>query len=109
MVTRVLIRRMAFHGEEIDEGEKKFVNIYVTRTKFLLTLFQMFVILIVLVCCILNISFKNGNSEMWVSFLGLAFGAVLPNPKVKKLFSNSYVTPFTSTKAQTSSNASDIV
>jgi len=72
-----------------SEGMWKIVDKNVTRTKFILTIFQMFMIFLVIVCCILNISFKNGNSEMWVSFLGLAFGAILPNPKAKKILTDS--------------------
>jgi len=76
---------------ESDSGMWKIVDKNVARTKFILTLFQMLMIFLVILSCILNISFGNGNSEMWVSFLGLAFGAILPNPKVKKIVSNSHI------------------
>ncbi len=72
-----------------DKGEWNVIDKNATKTKIFVTLFQMFVILLVLITCILNISLQNGNSEMWVSFLGLAFGAVLPGPKAKRLSSNS--------------------
>ena len=45
---------------------------------------QMLVITTVIISCIVNLSLKNGNAEMWVSFFGYAFGAMLPPPKIKK-------------------------
>ena len=73
-----------------SKGEWNVIENGASKTKVFVTLFQMFVILLVLVTCIVNISLKNGNTEMWVSFLGLAFGAVLPGPKAKRyLLSNS--------------------
>lgn len=44
---------------------------------------QIFIIFFVLVSCVVNLSLKNGNSEMWVSIFGYAFGAMLPPPKMK--------------------------
>ena len=72
-----------------SQGQWNVINKAASKTKIFVTLFQMFVILLVLITCIVNISLKNGNSEMWVSFLGLAFGAVLPGPKAKRYLSNS--------------------
>jgi len=45
---------------------------------------QMIIISIIIVTCIVNLSCNNGNAEMWVSFFGCAFGAMLPPPKIKK-------------------------
>jgi len=79
------------HLRQNSGGMWKVIDRNIARTKFILTLFQMFMIFIIIVSCILNISFGNGNGEMWVSFLGLAFGAILPNPKVKKVLANSHI------------------
>jgi hypothetical protein len=46
---------------------------------------QVTIITIVIIACIVNLSLQNGNSEMWVSFFGYAFGALLPPPKIKNL------------------------
>lgn len=46
---------------------------------------QVTIIAIVIISCIINLSLQNGNSEMWVSFFGYAFGALLPPPKMKTL------------------------
>lgn len=99
-----------------SEGEWNVIDKNATKTKLFVTSFQMFVILLVIITCIVNISLRNGNSEMWVSFLGLAFGAVLPGPKAKRNFANSLLrspfnTPVISTSrtaSNNSSNASDI-
>ena len=45
---------------------------------------QMIIITLVIISCIINLSVQNGNPEMWVSFFGLAFGAMLPPPKLKR-------------------------
>ena len=45
---------------------------------------QMLIISGVIISCIVNLSMNNGNSEMWVSFFGYAFGAMLPPPKLRK-------------------------
>ena len=44
---------------------------------------QMIIIFIVIISCIINLALNNGNSEMWVSFFGYAFGAMLPQPRIK--------------------------
>lgn len=46
---------------------------------------QVTIIAIVIIACIVNLSLQNGNSEMWVSFFGYAFGALLPPPNIKSL------------------------
>ena len=50
---------------------------------------QMIIITGVIISCIVNLSLKNGNAEMWVSFFGYAFGAMLPPPKLRKAFGNT--------------------
>lgn len=64
----------------------KTINETVAKLKFMVTFCQMFIILIVILTCIACLAMGKGNAEMWISFFGLAFGAVLPSPKVKKLF-----------------------
>lgn len=54
---------------------------------------QMIIISCVILSCILNLSLKNGNPEMWVSFFGYAFGAMLPPPKIKKTIKNARNNP----------------
>jgi hypothetical protein len=44
---------------------------------------QLTIITIVVIACIINLSLKNGNTELWVSFLSLGIGFVIPHPKVK--------------------------
>ncbi len=51
---------------------------------------QVFIIIIVIISCIINLSLQNGNSEMWVSFFGYSFGAMLPPPKIKKAITGMY-------------------
>ncbi len=89
-----------------SKGQWKVVEKNASKTKTYVTLFQMFVILLVILTCIVNISLENGNSEMWVSFMGLAFGAVLPGPKAKRL-GNSMLKSSHSTGLAHSSNDSE--
>ncbi len=89
-----------------SKGQWKVVENQSSKTKIYVTAFQMFVILLVILTCIVNISLENGNSEMWVSFMGLAFGAVLPGPKAKTL-ANSMLKSSPSTVIGQSSNDSN--
>jgi hypothetical protein len=44
---------------------------------------QILVIFTVVVSSIANLSFKNGDSNLWTALLSCSIGYVLPNPKVK--------------------------
>lgn len=50
---------------------------------------QLFIITIVVIACIINLSLKNGNTELWVAFLSLGVGFVVPHPKVKTVKSTT--------------------
>lgn len=72
-------------SRQISTGSWKVVNRRVAQHKFYLTMFQMFIIFTVIISCIICLLISKGNTEVWISFFGLAFGAILPSPKVKKL------------------------
>jgi FtsH-binding integral membrane protein len=44
---------------------------------------QMTVVYIIIITSIVNLSMKNGSSELWISLLSSAIGYVLPNPSLK--------------------------
>jgi hypothetical protein len=44
---------------------------------------QIIVIYIVIITSLFNISFKNGDSQLWIALLGSAIGYILPAPKLK--------------------------
>lgn len=44
---------------------------------------QMTVVYIIIITSIVNLSLKNGSSELWISLLSSAIGYVLPNPSLK--------------------------
>lgn len=72
-------------SHQISTGSWKVVNRRVAEQKFYITMFQMFIIFTIIVSCIVCLVISKGKSEVWISFFGLAFGAILPSPKVKKL------------------------
>jgi len=45
---------------------------------------QVVIIYIVVIACIVNLSFDNGKTELWVSLLGYSLGCMLPSPKIKR-------------------------
>lgn len=45
-----------------------------------------FIVFVVICVSLVNLSLNNGKSEMWVSFLSLAFGVILPHPKIKSKY-----------------------
>ena len=45
---------------------------------------QIFIIYIVIITCIVNLSIANGNSNLWTALLSSCLGYILPNPKLKK-------------------------
>ena len=52
-------------------------------------IFQVIIFYIVIITCIINLSLKNGTSELWVSLLSYSLGCILPSPKIKKLNLNN--------------------
>ena len=44
---------------------------------------QVTVIFIIIITCIVNLSIKNGDSNLWVALLSSSLGYILPNPRVK--------------------------
>ena len=52
-------------------------------------IFQVIILYIVIITCIINLSLKNGTSELWVSLLSYSLGCILPSPKIKKLSLNN--------------------
>ncbi len=44
---------------------------------------QVIVIIIVIIASIINLSYQNGDSNMWTALLSCSIGYVLPNPKIK--------------------------
>lgn len=43
---------------------------------------QVFVIIIVIISAIVNLSLQNGITEMWISVFAYSLGAILPQPKI---------------------------
>ena len=52
-------------------------------------IFQVIILYIVIITCIINLSLNNGTSELWVSLLSYSLGCILPSPKIKKLSLNN--------------------
>ena len=52
-------------------------------------IFQVIILYIVIITCIINLSLKNGTSELWVSLLSYSLGCLLPSPKIKKFHLNN--------------------
>lgn len=44
---------------------------------------QVIVLLVVILACILNLSLKNGNTDLWIALLSLSLGCFIPQPKLK--------------------------
>ena len=59
-------------GKKIKKAEIAFV-------------FQVIILYIVIITCIINLSLRNGTSELWVSLLSYSLGCILPSPKIKKI------------------------
>lgn len=45
---------------------------------------QIIIIYIMIITCILNLSFKNGDSNLWIVLIGSCLGYILPSPKIKQ-------------------------
>ena len=63
-------------GKRIQKAEMTFI-------------FQVIILYIVIITCIINLSLKNGTSELWVSLLSYSLGCLLPSPKIRKLNTTS--------------------
>ena len=47
-------------------------------------LFQVILLYIVIITCIINLSIGNCNSELWTALLSSCLGYMLPNPSMRK-------------------------
>jgi len=45
---------------------------------------QIIVIYIMIITCIVNLSIKNGDSNLWTALLSSCLGYILPAPKIKQ-------------------------
>lgn len=45
---------------------------------------QIFIIFIVVVVCLYNLTAKTGNDTLWTALLGSSIGYLLPNPNIKR-------------------------
>lgn len=45
---------------------------------------QIIILYISILTCFVNLTVKNGPTELWISILSLSLGSILPSPKVKK-------------------------
>ena len=52
-------------------------------------IFQVIILYILIITCIMNLSLKNGTSKLWVSLLSYSLGCLLPSPKIRKLNTTS--------------------
>lgn len=48
---------------------------------------QIIILYICIITCFVNLTIKNGSTELWISLLSLSLGSILPSPKVKKFSS----------------------
>jgi len=44
---------------------------------------QIFLIYIIILTCIVNLSLGNGDSNLWTALLSSCIGYILPSPKIK--------------------------
>ena len=45
---------------------------------------QMLIVYTIIITSIINLSLRNGGSELWISLLSSCIGYALPSPKLKK-------------------------
>ena len=68
-------------NSSISESIKKFGN--KVKKPEIAFVFQVIILYIVIITCIINLSLKNGTSELWVSLLSYSLGCILLSPKIK--------------------------
>lgn len=44
---------------------------------------QIIILYVIIITCILNLSLKNGDSNLWTALLSSSIGLILPNPRIK--------------------------
>ena len=70
-------------SSSISESIKKFGQ--KVKKPEIAFVFQVIILYIVIITCIINLSLKNGTSELWVSLLSYSLGCILPSSKIKKI------------------------
>lgn len=70
--------------EEIDNQQPQWSLFGKHIPKHELVFFaQVILIYIVIISCIINLSMKNGDSNLWTALLGSCLGYILPSPSLK--------------------------
>ena len=75
----------AMEGDDVSNNSKIW-QLFGKRVPKAETVFisQVIILYIVIITCIVNLSMKNGISELWVSLLSYSLGCLLPSPRLKK-------------------------
>jgi hypothetical protein len=54
---------------------------------------QVIIIYLVIITCIVNLSIKNGDSNLWTALLSSCLGYILPAPKIKTPSNGHHIGP----------------
>lgn len=54
---------------------------------------QIIILYIIILTCIVNLSLKNGDSNLWTALLSSSIGLILPSPKIKNKKTDHIETP----------------
>jgi hypothetical protein len=66
-----------------DETSLKLCGWKTSKSHFVF-LVQIILIYIVIITCIINLSIKNGDSNLWTALLSSCLGYILPAPSIKE-------------------------
>ena len=80
---------MNMQDQTSDDGHSWRVCGWKTTQSHIVFICQMVLIYIVILTCILNLSLKNGDSNLWTALLSSCLGYILPAPSIKESKKNS--------------------
>ena len=70
-------QRWTFFGRQTQRSKVEFFS-------------QVIILYIIIIACLVNITLKQGNRELWCGLLGSSIGYLLPSPRLKSMTKNQY-------------------
>ena len=69
-------------SDKSKEGQRWFNDYSSQTSKEIIFIFQLIIIFIVVLACILNLTFNESGTNLWTVLLSSSIGYILPNPRL---------------------------
>ena len=81
MTLMIIINRIM---EQVERVSWRFCGHKFSRSQ-VVYFSQILILYMIIITCIVNLSIKNGDSNLWTALLSSSIGYILPSPKLKNI------------------------